>query len=135
MLIFLIDTENVGWAGVNGIEKLGSEDLVYVLYNKNFKIQNVKGEIVINIVESNAKCILEKVNIPGKNSLDFQLSCIVGRNIERYSNAKIIIVSNDNGYKAVIDYLNKNNRKGVMTTSINNYLNSLQDKNKVKKAK
>lgn len=65
---------------------------------------------------------MEKIGISGKNSLDFQLSCIVGRNIERYSNAKIIIVSNDNGYKAVIDYLNKNNRKGIMTTSINNYL-------------
>ena len=122
MLIFLIDTENVEWNGIAGIEKLGSDDLVYVLYNKNFKTQNIKGEIVANIVESKAKCILEKIGISGKNSLDFQLSCIVERNIERYSNAKIIIVSNDNGYKAVIDYLNKNNRKGIMTTSISNYL-------------
>ena len=36
--------------------------------------------------------------------------------VHKYLNTKIIIVSNDNDYKAVIDYLNKNNRKGIMTT-------------------
>ena len=55
-------------------------------------------------------------------SIDFQLSLIIGRLIERHEDAEFIIISKDQGYKAVTDYLEKNNRKGSIVQTINEYL-------------
>lgn len=122
MQIYLIDTENVGWNGLAGAENLKEEDMIYILLGKNLKTNNIKGDLVAKLLRSKAKYILDETQHSGKNYLDFQLSCVVGRYIEKYPSAEIIIISKDQGYKAVIDYLTKNNRKGCEAISIETFL-------------
>lgn len=122
MRIFLVDTENVGWAGLTGANKLDSSDIIYVLIGKGVNSRAVKGDIVVDLLKSKAQYVIEETKHEGKNYLDFQLSLIVGRLIERHEDAEFIIISKDQGYKAVSDYLEKNNRKGSIAQTIGEYL-------------
>lgn len=123
MHIFLVDTENVGWAGLTGASKLDKTDIIYILLGKGVNSRTVKGDLVVDLLKSKAQYVIEETNHAGKNYLDFQLSLIVGRLIEKYQDAEFIIISKDQGYKAVTDYLEKNNRKGSIVQTINEYLN------------
>lgn len=124
MRVFLIDTENVGWKAIDGASKLNAEDMVYILVgSKNPNSENIKSPIIIEALRSPAKYVIEETGHTGKNYLDFQLSLMIGEIITKYENAEIIILSNDHGYKAVLDYLKKHNRKGYLASSINNFLN------------
>ena len=120
MRIFLVDTENVGWAGLTGANKLDSSDIIYVLIGKGVNSRAVKGDIVVDLLKSKAQYVIEETKHEGKNYLDFQLSLIVG--IERHDDAEFIIISKDQGYKPVTDYLEKNNRKGSIAQTIGEYL-------------
>ena len=122
MRIFLVDTENVGWACLTGAGKLDSSDIIYVLIGKGVNSRTVKGDIVVDLLKSKAQYVIEETKHEGKNYLDFQLSLIVGRLIERHDDAEFIIISKDQGYKAVTDYLEKNNRKGSIAQTIGEYL-------------
>lgn len=122
MRIFLVDTENVGWAGLTGASKLDSGDTIYILIGKGVNSRAVKGDIVVDLLKSKAQYVIEETKHEGKNYLDFQLSLIVGRLIERHEDAEFIIISKDQGYKAVTDYLEKNNRKGSIAQTIGEYL-------------
>lgn len=123
MRIFLVDTENVGWAGLTGANKLDSDDIIYILMGTGVNSRSVKGDLVVDLLKSKAQYVIEETKHEGKNYLDFQLSLIVGRLIERHEDAEFIIISKDQGYKAVTDYLEKNNRKGSIVQTINEYLN------------
>lgn len=123
MRIFLVDTENVGWAGLTGASKLDKTDIIYILLGKGVNSRAVKGDIVVDLLKSKAQYVIEETNHTGKNYLDFQLSLIVGRLLERHEDAEFIIISKDQGYKAVTDYLEKNNRKGNIAQTISEYLN------------
>lgn len=122
MRIFLVDTENVGWAGLTGASKLDNTDIIYILLGKGVNSRAVKGDIVVDLLKSKAQYVIEETNHTGKNYLDFQLSLIVGRLLERHEDAEFIIISKDQGYKAVTDYLEKNNRKGSIAQTIGEYL-------------
>lgn len=132
MRIFLIDTENVGWSGLTGANKLNDTDMIYVLIGNNIKNHSLKAELVIELLKNKAQYVFEETGHSGKNYLDFQLSLIVGKLIERYTDAEIIIISKDQGYNAVIDYLTKHNRKGCTAQSIELYLNPTTTKAKEK---
>lgn len=123
MRIFLVDTENVGWAGLTGASKLDNTDIIYILLGKGVNSRAVKGDIVVDLLKSKAQYVIEETKHEGKNYLDFQLSLIVGRLLERHEDAEFIIISKDQGYKAVTDYLEKNNRKGNIAQTISEYLN------------
>lgn len=123
MRIFLVDTENVGWAGLTGASKLDNTDIIYILLGKGVNSRAVKGDIVVDLLKSKAQYVIEETKHEGKNYLDFQLSLIVGRLLERHEDAEFIIISKDQGYKAVTDYLEKNNRKGSIAQTIGEYLN------------
>ena len=122
MRIFLVDTENVGWAGLTGANKLDGDDIIYILMGTGVNSRTVKGDLVVALLKSKAQYVIEETNHAGKNYLDFQLSLIVGRLIERHDDAEFIIISKDQGYKAVTDYLEKNNRKGSVAQTISEYL-------------
>lgn len=122
MRIFLVDTENVGWAGLTGASKLDNTDIIYILLGKGVNSRAVKGDIVVDLLKSKAQYVIEETKHEGKNYLDFQLSLIVGRLLERHEDAEFIIISKDQGYKAVTDYLEKNNRKGSIAQTIGEYL-------------
>lgn len=123
MRIFLIDTENVGWTGLTGAENLNNTDMIYVLIGNNIKNHSLKAELVIELLKNKVQYVFEETGHSGKNYLDFQLSLIVGKLIERYPDAEIIIISKDHGYNAVIDYLTKHNKKGCTAQSVEAYLN------------
>lgn len=123
MRIFLVDTENVGWAGLTGASKLDNTDIIYILLGKGVNSRAVKGDIVVDLLKSKVQYVIEETKHEGKNYLDFQLSLIVGRLLERHEDAEFIIISKDQGYKAVTDYLEKNNRKGNIAQTISEYLN------------
>ena len=123
MRIFLVDTENVGWAGLTGASKLDNTDIIYILLGKGVNSRAVKGDIVVDLLKSKVQYVIEETKHEGKNYLDFQLSLIVGRLLERHEDAEFIIISKDQGYKAVTDYLEKNNRKGSIAQTISEYLN------------
>ena len=123
MHIFLVDTENVGWAGLTGANKLDGDDIIYILMGTGVNSRTVKGDIVVDLLKSKAQYVIEETKHEGKNYLDFQLSLIIGRLIERHEDAEFIIISKDQGYKAVTDYLEKNNRKGSIAQTIGEYLN------------
>ena len=93
---------------------------------------HLKAELVIELLKNKAQYVFEETGHSGKNYLDFQLSLIVGKLIERYTDAEIIIISKDQGYNAVIDYLTKHNRKGCTAQSIELYLNPITTKAKEK---
>lgn len=122
MRIFLVDTENVGWAGLTGASKLDKTDIIYILLGKGVNSRAVKGDIVVDLLKSKVQYVIEETKHEGKNYLDFQLSLIVGRLLERHEDAEFIIISKDQGYKAVTDYLEKNNRKGSIAQTIGEYL-------------
>ena len=123
MRVFLVDSENVGWWALDGASKLKPEDMIYILVGKgNSNSENVKSPIIIEALRSKAKYIIEETGHIGKNYLDFQLSLMIGEIIAKYPDAEIVILSKDQGYKAVLDYLNKHNRKGHQATSIKEYL-------------
>ena len=122
MHIFLVDTENVGWAGLAGANKLDGDDIIYILMGTGVNSRTVKGDLVVDLLKSKVQYVIEETKHEGKNYLDFQLSLIVGRLLERHEDAEFIIISKDQGYKAVTDYLEKYNRKGSIAQTIGEYL-------------
>ncbi len=128
MRVFLIDSENVGWWALDGASKLDEDDMIYILVGtQNSNSENVKSPIIIEALRSKAKYIIEETGHIGKNYLDFQLSLMIGEIISKYEDAQIIILSKDQGYKAVLDYLKKHNRKGYQAASIKEFLNPVKE--------
>ncbi len=128
MRVFLIDSENVGWWALDGASKLDENDMIYILVGtQNSNSENVKSPIIIEALRSKAKYIIEETGHIGKNYLDFQLSLMIGEIISKYEDAQIIILSKDQGYKAVLDYLKKHNRKGYQAASIKEFLNPVKE--------
>lgn len=92
---FLVDFENVGIQGIEGIKRLTKNDLIILFYNQ----QNLKqiGKILsMYQMKYNIK-IIELLN-KGKNYLDFQIINTLGFLSSLYKNEYIYyIVSKDNG--------------------------------------
>lgn len=60
MRIFLVDTENVGWAGLTGASKLDNTDIIYILLGKGVNSRAVKGDIVVDLLKSKAQYVIEE---------------------------------------------------------------------------
>lgn len=103
MSIYLIDFENVGEAGFNGIEHLKKEDVIIVFYSKN-----TSKKISIDIFGNNinqAEIHFFKAEVGSKNALDFQLVSYLGFLIQkRTENEEFCIVSKDNGYSPLAPF-------------------------------
>lgn len=116
MSFYLIDFENVGEAGFNGIEKLQKEDTVIVFYSKN----SCK-KISIDIFGKNvhhAEIRFIKAEVGTKNALDFQLVSYLGflaRDTEddepfcfltkdTADKKHFCIISQDNGYSPLVTF-------------------------------
>lgn len=100
MSFYLIDFENVGEAGFNGIEKLQKEDTVIVFYSKN----SCK-KISIDIFGRNvhhAEIRFIKAEVGTKNALDFQLVSYLGCLIQ--DREEYHIISKDNGYSPLVPF-------------------------------
>ena len=101
-MLFLIDYENVGNAGMKGYGYLDMQDHVVVFYSEAKK--NMERRILEEITSS--KCIFETCKLcrTGKNALDFYITSRLGELIGGGYEGVAVIVSNDNGFQAVRDY-------------------------------
>lgn len=95
--IFYIDLENTKSAGFEGIEELVEDDTVIVFYSENANTITVDAHEKLAICKAMVRFI--KSNVGSGNALDFQLSSLLGFDINRCGdNTKYFIVSKDQGY-------------------------------------
>lgn len=104
-MYLLVDYENVSMNGLQGIEYINSDDKIVLFCNKS---QTIRQDMLDLLSKSGADIEYVSLVKKGKNGLDFYIACKVGELIERGINEKLIIVSHDNGFCAVIDYCKKN---------------------------
>ena len=117
---YYVDFENVGTAGLAGIEKLAENDCVRIYYSNN---PNVNMETVINIKKSVSKIqflklcdSLKKMNI--SNALDIVILTDISNTLPLSDNDFCIVISNDKGYDSVISELNaKSGNKKIFRES------------------
>ena len=72
MNYYLIDYENTGETGLNGIDKLDENSLVVIFYSVNNG--RISFEMHQKLMEAKARIKYVKVDLGAKNALDFQLS-------------------------------------------------------------
>lgn len=101
-MYFLIDYENVNYAGLEGTEFLEKGDTISFFYSdKSDKIISYR---VKHIEKSGCAFEICKLKNVRKNGLDFYIASKVGEILAMDRNAKIAIISADNGFQAVLDY-------------------------------
>ncbi len=102
MRAFLIDFENVKSAGLVGIDTLGMDDQVVILYSVNSN--TISFEMHQKIMNCAANVEYYQIRRGGKNSLDFQLSTMLGYLLASGLYTHLYIVSNDSGFDALYDF-------------------------------
>ncbi len=104
-MLFLIDYENVGNAGMKGCDYLDAGDHVIIFYSDARK--NVERRVMETI--SSSECVFEvcKLCQAGKNALDFYIVSRLGELIGGGYDGIAVIVSQDGGFRAVRDYWEK----------------------------
>ena len=101
-MYFLIDYENVNYAGLEGTEFLEKGDTVSFFYSD--KCDKIISYRMKDIEKSGCTFEICKLRNVRKNGLDFYIASKVGEIFAMDRNAKIAIVSADNGFQAVLDY-------------------------------
>ncbi|WP_297957356.1 PIN domain-containing protein [uncultured Ruminococcus sp.] len=106
---FYIDFENVGSAGLIGIESLSENDCVRIYYSNN---PNVDMNTVKNMTLSSAKISFVKIPDSIKmmnlsNALDIVLLTDISRNAGTLGNNYAYVISNDKGFDLVISEINQ----------------------------
>lgn len=107
MNYYLVDYENVKVHGLDGISKLNAEDVVCIFYSE--KADTLTFGLHKRLNESKAAIIYQKVDVGGKNALDFQLSSYLGYMIHENMEKEVsyYIVTKDKGYISLVDYWEK----------------------------
>lgn len=102
MAEYLIDYENVGVKGFNGIGKLTEKDNVFIFYSEN--AEHITFGLHRRLTETKANVSYLKVKTGTKNALDFQLSSYLGYLIGQNAGAEAeeeplyYIVTGDKGF-------------------------------------
>lgn len=123
MIIYLVDYENVGVSGLNGLSKLDSNAKLVIFYSDN--ADKLTFGLHRRLCESAARgaCIkyMRADVSSGKNALDFQLSLYAGICLKEFQNSYIFIVSKDKGYDCLQKIANKYNSKLERVDDLTNY--------------
>lgn len=101
-MYFLIDYENVSYAGLEGTEFLNKQDNLSIFYSVHYK--SIVSRNMKNILDSGCDFQICKLKNTRKNALDFYIASKVGEIFTLNPNAKVAIISKDKGYLSVIDY-------------------------------
>ncbi|MFG6366824.1 MAG: hypothetical protein K1W16_00080 [Lachnospiraceae bacterium] len=111
MNYYFIDYENVHADGFIGIENLGADDIICVMYTEQSKTFSL--ELVEKILRQKAKLESYKAGTGAKNSLDFQLASYLGYMIAKSEDAEdcFYIVSRDTGFNHLVDFWAERNVK------------------------
>lgn len=101
---YLVDYENVGPEGMNGIELLNMDSRIYIFYTKN--ADKLTFNLHIKLNESRAEVFLFKAECGQKNALDFQLSSYLGYLIRGRSDSQnnYFIISKDRGFSPLLPF-------------------------------
>lgn len=102
-MYIILDYENIGSLGLNGIDKLTSKDIVCLFYSE--KAHTIDLEAIEMFKNTKATIKYIKVKKTAPNYADFQIATLTGIILGKNSEEKVAIISNDKGYVAVIDYL------------------------------
>lgn len=104
MNYYFIDYENVHADGFIGIESLGENDVVCVMYTEQSKAFSL--ELVEKIARQRARLESYKAGTGAKNSLDFQLASYLGYMIAKREGTDdcFYIVSRDTGFNHLVDF-------------------------------
>jgi hypothetical protein len=105
MAVYLIDYENVHYAGCEGIEHLTKEDEVILFYSEN--ASTIPMDLHIKVATSGARLRYIHVEKTGKNYLDFQLSALSGYLVAESGQEEFVVVSKDTGFNAIVDFWNQ----------------------------
>ena len=105
MSTFLIDYENVKEGGLKGVDVLKETDTLIIFYSSN--CNKIRTDYMQLITDSGCEFKIVKLKQTGKNGLDFYIAAECGIISER-GEQEIAIISNDKGFKAVIDFFNVN---------------------------
>lgn len=118
-MLFLIDYENVGNAGMRGCHYLNESDFVIIFYS------DAKKHMERRYLESitNSGCTFETCKLckQGKNALDFYIASKLGELFGSGFEGTAMIISRDNGFQAVRDYWEKKaarKRKVILSISV-----------------
>jgi len=98
--LFIVDTENTNDYSFISEYKLIKNDIV-VLFISN-RMKGIKDDGCLELFNTKAKIVIEKVEVGEKNSLDFQIVVYVSERTFRGGYDEIYIVSNDCGYNQAI---------------------------------
>lgn len=127
MNYYFIDYENVHAVGFAGVEKLGANDTLLLMYSEYCK--SFPFEVLEKICIHRINLKVYRVLTGTKNALDFQLSSYVGyiiaKNEDNKENCSYYIVSKDMGYNHLIDFWK---RRGVNIKLIPNFSSINQEK-------
>lgn len=132
MRYFLVDYENVNWAGLYGISFLTEDDTVLIFYSDH--ADTVNFTTLDYIMRSKALIKRHRITKFGNNALDFQLSTYVGYLLGTHTEGEVYIISKDQGYLSVLDFcrerLVNTGVKVEMYSSINGLLLKERSRNR-----
>lgn len=99
---FLIDFENINYAGLEGTEFLSEEDTITFFYSQACK--KIVAYRVKDIERSGCKLEVVKLRNQRKNALDFYIASKVGEIFTANHNEHVAIITEDKDLQAVLDY-------------------------------
>lgn len=111
MNYYFIDYENVHADGFTGVENLGENDVICVMYTEHSKAFSL--ELVEKIARQRARLESYKAGTGAKNSLDFQLASYLGYVIAKREGEGdcFYVVSRDTGFNHLVDFWTERNVK------------------------
>ncbi len=109
MNYYLIDYENTGENGLDGLTELGSSDRVVIFYSEN--ADKMSFDLHRKLQECRAAVEFRKIATGKKNALDFQLAAYLGYLMAKEENGRFCIVSRDLGYEVLLDFWKERNIK------------------------
>lgn len=102
MTYYLIDYENTGENGLDGINILDSHDRVIIFYSEN--ADKMSFDLHQMLQECGASIEFKKITAGKKNALDFQLATYLGYLMAKAENGNFCIVSKDLGYEVLLEF-------------------------------
>lgn len=105
MATYLIDYENVSKDGLNGVTKLTEDDRVIIFYSE--RADRMTFGLHRRLNETKAVIEYKKVDVGGRNALDFQLATYLGFLMAKNPQEEYCVVSNDRGYEYLVGFWRK----------------------------
>ena len=101
-MIFIFDLENVRHMGMLGVEYLSAGDKCEIFYSN--ACNHIRTGDWKKIVDSGCQINTYYLQTPAKQALDFTIATRIGEIMATEKDQQVAIISNDHGYKSVVDY-------------------------------